>query len=408
MLNVVFQFDDLDDFDGKPTKVMEEVTATVIKAQLESLHPDMFNVAAFITSKTKPPTRRNLVEGQSSGSVRGLQESAGLQVTLEIYVDTRSANTYNVETMKGDVGKSFDSQKKRDDFIESLQNRDISFSRINAMDVSVNDEAVILIKDGPSAWIYIGCGIAAGVLAIGLFSFIGYRRRTRDNNSFNDVDFVDPPGSQGPRGQFIETIETEDQDVSTLGDPVFGGPSGMFAAHFGQEDPNESTLSSGYDYKMAYGGAGDMPSVSSAGGTASKSIAGTRALADDLTADDDPRRRIDSVDSSRVSAVHEDLSMFEEDNSFDRMYGQDERIDVVAPPGKLGVVIDTPMNGAPMVHAIKETSVLVDRVRIGDKLVSVDGEDTTEMSAIRVSKLISAKAMNAQRRMVFMRSASPS
>ena len=132
---------------------------------------------------------------------------------------------------------------------------------------------------------------------------------------------------------------------------------------------------------------------------------GNRALADDLTQDgDEPRHRIDSVDSSRVSGAQEDLSLFEEDNSFDQMYGEDERIEIIAPPGKLGVVIDTPMNGFPMVHAIKETSVLSGRVRIGDKLVSVDGEDTTEMSAIKVSKLISSKAMNPQRRMLFLRS----
>ena len=80
---------------------------------------------------------------------------------------------------------------------------------------------------------------------------------------------------------------------------------------------------------------------------------------------------------------------------------------MIAPPGKLGVVIDNPTNSVPMVHAIKETSVLADRVRIGDKLVSVDGQDTTEMTAIGVSKLISSKAMNARRHMVFMRSASP-
>ncbi len=198
-------------------------------------------------------------------------------------------------------------------------------------------------------------------------------------------------------------------DISTLGDPVTGGPTaGMYGANFVQADDNqnESTLSSaGYDYKLAYLGAGDLPSVSSAGGT--KSAEGNRALADDLTQDgDEARQRFDSVDSSRVSGAQEDLSLFEEDNSFDQMYGEDERIEVIAPPGKLGVVIDTPMNGFPMVHAIKESSVLADRVRIGDKLIAVDGEDTTEMSAIRVSKLISSKAMNPQRQMIFLRSAS--
>ena len=98
--------------------------------------------------------------------------------------------------------------------------------------------------------------------------------------------------------------------------------------------------------------------------------------------------------------------MFEDDNSFEKMYGEEEKIEVVAPPGKLGVVIDTPLNGSPIVHAIKESSVLADRVRIGDQLISVDGKDTREMTAIRVSKLISSKATNPRRYMIFLRSGS--
>ncbi len=151
-----------------------------------------------------------------------------------------------------------------------------------------------------------------------------------------------------------------------------------------------------------------MPSVSTAGGT--RSAAGTRALADDLTTDES-RLQIGAsyADTSVISnSDPHGVSTFEEDNSFEQMYGEEERIEITAPPGKLGVVIDTPMNGVPMVHAIKETSVLGSRIRIGDKLVSVDGEDTTQMSAIRVSKLISSKAMNPKRHMVFLRSAAPS
>lgn len=55
-------------------------------------------------------------------------------------------------------------------------------------------------------------------------------------------------------------------------------------------------------------------------------------------------------------------------------------------------------------HAIKDTSVLIDEVEIGDKLISVDGIDTTKMSAISVSNLIGSKAMNNERILVFTRS----
>jgi C-terminal processing protease CtpA/Prc len=116
------------------------------------------------------------------------------------------------------------------------------------------------------------------------------------------------------------------------------------------------------------------------------------------------RQRFDSVgNSSNTKSVAGNISLFSEDNSFEAMYSQEEKIIVFAPAGKLGVVIDAPSHGVPMVHAIKDTSVLADRVRIGDRLVAVDNSDTTNMSAIQVSKLISSKAMNPTRKMVFIR-----
>ena len=78
-------------------------------------------------------------------------------------------------------------------------------------------------------------------------------------------------------------------------------------------------------------------------------------------------------------------------------------IEVVAPPGSLGVVVGT-ITGVPAIHAIKDTSKIIDEVQIGDRLISVDGEDTTQMSAIRVSNLIGSKASNAKRILVFKRS----
>jgi C-terminal processing protease CtpA/Prc len=98
-------------------------------------------------------------------------------------------------------------------------------------------------------------------------------------------------------------------------------------------------------------------------------------------------------------------SLFADDASFEQQFDEPEqRFDVVAPAGKLGMVIDTPNGGVPVVHAIKDTSVLVDRVRVGDRLLSVDGEDCTAMTAMQVSKLISLKSEKPARVLMFARS----
>ena len=110
-----------------------------------------------------------------------------------------------------------------------------------------------------------------------------------------------------------------------------------------------------------------------------------------------------SATMSKIGQMGE--SLFADDASFEQQFAEaEERFEVVAPAGKLGMVIDTPQGGVPVVHAIKDTSVLADRVRVGDRLVAVDGEDCTAMTAMQVSKLISLKSEKPARVLVFVRS----
>lgn len=138
-----------------------------------------------------------------------------------------------------------------------------------------------------------------------------------------------------------------------------------------------------YDYSKAYGGGGDTSVVSSVGGTlgdATRQTAGEVAagrLALGASYDDNVR------DSSRLP--------------------REQIIVVEAPSGKLGVVIDTPDDGAPVVHAVKDTSVIANQIQVGDKLIKVDDEDVRSMTAIKVSKLISKKSANPVRRLTIVR-----
>eukprot|EP00934_Nitzschia_sp_Nitz4_P008123 Nitzschia sp. Nitz4//scaffold235_size30605//21089//22425//NITZ4_007978-RA/size30605-augustus-gene-0.20-mRNA-1//-1//CDS//3329543462//8113//frame0 len=75
--------------------------------------------------------------------------------------------------------------------------------------------------------------------------------------------------------------------------------------------------------------------------------------------------------------------------------------EVVAPAGKLGMVITTPEGGMPEVHSIDDTSPVADRVQVGDKLISVDGEDCTELTAVAASKLISQNSEKHARVFIF-------
>ena len=142
-----------------------------------------------------------------------------------------------------------------------------------------------------------------------------------------------------------------------------------------------------YDYSKAYGGGGDT-SVSEAGGTYGSNTQGL-------------------VDPGNAGATGGALGYG--GSSFEDAYRgaggnvKEELIHIFAPPGKLGVVIDTPDDGAPVVHAVKDSSIIADRIQVGDKLVAVDDEDVRSMTAIKVSKLISRKSANPSRKLSIIR-----
>lgn len=64
--------------------------------------------------------------------------------------------------------------------------------------------------------------------------------------------------------------------------------------------------------------------------------------------------------------------------------------DCVAPPGKLGVVIDTTKHG-PVVHMVKEGSPLEHVIFPGDRILSIDEVDTRGMTASGVTRVMAKK-----------------
>ena len=135
--------------------------------------------------------------------------------------------------------------------------------------------------------------------------------------------------------------------------------------------------------------------MSSAGGTFGSNTQGLSTL--------------DAANAAATGAALGGAGSFSDTDSFEAHYRdpnanvKEELIDIYAPPGKLGVVIDTPDEGAPVVHAVKDSSVIADKIRVGDKLVAVDDEDVRSMTAIKVSKLISRKSANPSRKLSLIR-----
>jgi C-terminal processing protease CtpA/Prc len=171
-------------------------------------------------------------------------------------------------------------------------------------------------------------------------------------------------------------------------------PGGMLT-HLGGLDKDEVTASVNDDYSYAK----NYRNTRHPGSLSENTSSRERFLSEEYT----KASSGNSATMSKLGVMGDNL--FADDSSFEHQFAEpEERFDVVAPAGKLGMVIDTPNGGVPVVHAIRDTSVLANRVRVGDWLLSVDGVDCTAMTAMQVSKLISVKSEKPSRVLVFVRS----
>jgi hypothetical protein len=74
-----------------------------------------------------------------------------------------------------------------------------------------------------------------------------------------------------------------------------------------------------------------------------------------------------------------------------QLINNQQSVNIVAPPGKLGIIVDTCSEG-PVVHGVKVGSPLKGLIFKGDLIVAIDDEDTREWSAHFLTKLVAKKS----------------
>lgn len=69
------------------------------------------------------------------------------------------------------------------------------------------------------------------------------------------------------------------------------------------------------------------------------------------------------------------------------------KIDVLAPPGKLGIILANKADSkGTVVSGVRTSSVLVDQISPGDRIVAIDGEDVSRMTVSEITTIMSRKA----------------
>jgi hypothetical protein len=114
------------------------------------------------------------------------------------------------------------------------------------------------------------------------------------------------------------------------------------------------------------------------------------------------QKRTDSFYKRRVALDASSVSVHSDDDyrpngpktelSDSELTNGDVRLEFEAPrKGQLGLVIEARPQVGPTVHAIKDYSPLFGRVKRGDKIVEVDGKNTTHSNLTEITKLLAVR-----------------
>jgi len=356
------------------------------------------------------------------GHLRKLQSSS-LQITFTTNIEFKSAKDgWDPNDM---VAAGFRTVDQQNEYLDDLKDADgVSFGTVNSMVMEVDGEVItameILFNSDPiepapqSMTLYIIIAAAVGGMVVLLLAVVIYRKKSSSStpspqsqpqhtHTRPEKTLTMPPkdtyqhqpapttattlSPPPPAQNYFGTIEAREgpDDVSTIGDPYFGEVNTVPHADATVGESMISSEQQMYEHGVRRG------RLNTGGGstlnTTGQSTIGTNMyknmFPDDDTLEGLYRSPINSREANGSSSLRQ--------------------LTVVAPEGKLGIVVDNQTGDMPIVHAIKETSVLKGKVGVGDFLISVDEVDCRGMSAVKVSKLISNRSRNPARTLVLLR-----
>ena len=87
--------------------------------------------------------------------------------------------------------------------------------------------------------------------------------------------------------------------------------------------------------------------------------------------------------------------------SYDSVLQKPGLYDVFAPPGPIGIVVDSTDKG-PTVHGLKNTSPMIGLIAPGDLIVGLDDLDTRGMTAATLTRLMAQKANQKERKITLL------
>lgn len=370
--------------DSVRDRIQNEVVAEIPMYETMAVH------LSNVSTSTDAPTTRSLL--------------------FDVVIEIRSAvTTYDVVRY---VTGPFDTQAKKTSFAEFLRSTGCpDFKNLTSVELIVPGANVASNQKPPdsssssSTGLILGVAIACVAVVMILATFLYIKIRNRSNIS--DADETLPVAENrkdSPYEYATEIGVSKDTDVSTLGDPVLPGSDGKY----GNDSSTIGSVALDYDYQKAYVGAQSIADSHVADSMDGSSPA--VATLDDTSLSSDIRTATDETfGTARFGGSGPSLGSSDirtaTDGSQGSRYGRpEERYEIVAPRGLLGLILESNAeDGRPTVNTVKPTSVLANVVKVGDRLLSVDGQDITTMKAVDASRIIALKKDKNSRVLVFTR-----
>ena len=226
------------------------------------------------------------------------------------------------------------------------------------------------------------------------------QRKNNIDQSPMDQDWADLQPTQPYR--HVKTLSLDDNDTDAGG--TYNTLEKLYAAESDEQMSYGYSLNDGVaskhpsiNYSSSQSGRGSASATTDSVGRKSVDISlgspGTASVYSGLTNDDGSMKKNDEY--SNIAPVtnktkSNDFSSAASTQNQQRVASKYERV-CIAPPGRLGVVIDTTKDG-PVVYQVKDDSPMLGQIFPGDRMMTIDDIDTRGLRASQITQIMAEKA----------------
>jgi hypothetical protein len=217
---------------------------------------------------------------------------------------------------------------------------------------------------------------------------------------------VDAPSGQGKPPRVDRRGPSEDNNrnkPSTSGERLtLDTIGGSLAAEKRRNSGRGDDRYQATDNQSSVAGSTYAPSVQNS--TAGSSVfSGAASSTFDPQVRDKALKKAIKANSFHLGAepIVEEAVKYEDDESSVGELNSTGIYDVFAPPGPIGLVVDSTKAG-PIVHSLKKTSPMIGLINKGDIIIALDDRDVRKMNAASLTRLMAKKARQPERKFTLM------